>query len=89
MFWDELESLDLQLNSGALLSWNRMRGYFDFRDRSEPLEKVGHISGPRRMEIPIADSRAADAGSERTLRPGQHVTASHWPVTEPWAGWAV
>ena len=85
MFWDELESLDLQLNRGAQLTWHRMRGYYDFLDRSEPLEKVAHISGPCRTEIPISGSR--DTGSDRIVRPGQHVTASHWPVTEPWAGW--
>jgi len=75
VFWDELESLDLQLTSGAQLNWNRMRGYFDFRDRSEPLEKVAHIGGPCRMVIPIGGSRDADTGSGRMRWIGQRIGA--------------
>lgn len=58
MFWDEMERIDQKLNSGVRLARRRIRAYYEFRDRSEPVERVGHIRGPGRTEIAIGDSPA-------------------------------
>src|ERR1017187_1023525 len=65
VFWDELEPIDRNLNSGSVLCQRRLRAYYEFRDRSEPVEKVAHTSGPRRAEIRIGDSRESDTGFAR------------------------
>ena len=53
MFFDELERIDRHKNSAMTLVKIRLRAYYEFRDRSEALQRVGHISGPRRVEIPV------------------------------------
>ena len=45
MFMDELERIDRCTNSVAILAKHRLRAYFEFRNRSEPMERVAH-SGP-------------------------------------------
>ena len=45
MFMDELERIDRCSNSAAILEQHRLRAYYEFRDQSEPVERVAH-SGP-------------------------------------------
>jgi hypothetical protein len=45
MFMDELERIDRCTNSAAILEQHRLRAYYEFRDQSEPVERVAH-SGP-------------------------------------------
>jgi hypothetical protein len=91
VFWDELERIDRNLNSGSVLCQRRLRAYYEFRDRSEPVEKVAHTSGPRRAEIRIGDSRESDTGfarrpARRPARWRQPGASMRWPAPEPWAG---
>ena len=89
MFWDELERIDRNLNSGSILCQRKLRAYYEFRDRSEPVEKVAHTRGPCRAEIQIGDSRESDTGIVFSRRPDrwrQRGASMRRPVPEPWTG---
>lgn len=59
MFWDDLVRIDRCTNSVAILEKHRLRAYYEFRDRSEPIEAVGH-SGPRRKRKAVASAGEAE-----------------------------
>ena len=65
MFFDELERIDRHKNSAMTLVKIRLRAYYEFRDRSEALQRVGHISGPRRVEIPVGKDRGDRSPEQR------------------------
>src|ERR1017187_4780297 len=81
VFWDELERIDRNLNSGSILCQRKLRAYYEFRDRSEPVEKVAHTRGPCRAEASrmarrlVCGDRPVRAGRARASLPGG---------TEPW-----
>ena len=48
MFADELDRIDRALHSKQILSRERMRAYYEFRDPSEPVERL-HPVAPRQV----------------------------------------
>jgi hypothetical protein len=68
VFFDELERIGRHKNSAMTLVKIRLRAYYEFRDRSEALQRVGHISGPRRTVVPIADGLDTRLLSGMSLR---------------------
>ena len=65
MFADELDRIDRALHSKQILSRERMRAYYEFRDPSEPVERL-HPVAPRqawpRVEWPTVSEECSVCG---------------------------
>lgn len=81
MFWDELERIDRNSNSVAVLAKRRLRAYNDFRDRSQPRGREAHSFARLRPITPLSKDEVVIAlGMIQRLPKPAPRQAQRWPV---------